>query len=216
LTIFLVLPIGHLKAKFRRAKDMDEVNEAKELLREMAEEGKPLDYDQQLEYDAIIQMTQEMKWSKYRKSVGNGSAPSIPDDGNEVDKEEFEEAVEELYYHLQKFKRRFRIGFITETIVAIVALILFILTEDMRLPMVLIDMWTPAMIILLAVTWIIDVRFVRYRDDVIGRDEEELEKLQDELLDARERARTMANSLVEKTESLPSAAAFAMPIREEG
>ena len=196
LTIFLVLPLGHLRAKFRREKDMDKVNEAKELLREMAEEGHQFDYEQQLEYDAIIQMTQELKWRKYRESVNDGKNVPLPENGDKVEEEEFEDAVEELYYHLQKFRRRFRIGFVAESLVAIFALILFILTEDMRLPMILIDMWTPAMIILLAITWIIDVRFVRYRYDVLGRDEDELEKLQDELLDARERARIAKDALV--------------------
>ena len=44
------------------------------------------------------------------------------------------------------------------------ALIAFILTEDMRLPMVLFDQWTPMMAALLLLCWIIDIRLMRYRD----------------------------------------------------
>lgn len=49
-----------------------------------------------------------------------------------------------------------------DTIAAIVA---FILTEDMRLPMVLIDRWTPLMLLLLAVCWVADVLLLRYREE---------------------------------------------------
>ena len=64
----------------------------------------------------------------------------------------------------------------------IVAIIAFILTEDMRLPMILIDRWTPLMILLLAICWIVDVRLVRYRNKVLAEEEEELSKQTEELM----------------------------------
>ena len=99
VTIYLFLPLLHLKAKFNRGRWMKKVNE--------------------------------------------------------------EEA--DTYDKLKQFRRRFRLGIVLELIVSVAALVAFILTEDMRLPMVLIDRWTPLMLLLLLICWIIDVLLVRYR-----------------------------------------------------
>ena len=45
----------------------------------------------------------------------------------------------------------------------------------MRLPMVLIDKWTPLMLILLAICWIIDIRLARYREKAVEEEREEAE-----------------------------------------
>ncbi len=102
LTVYMLLPLLHLKDKFRRASLMDRVNEAQEM------------------YDA------------------------------------------------KRFKRRFRIGLVLELLVCAAAVILFIFTEDMSQPMVLIDRYTPLMLILLVLCWFVDVRLARYRE---GREE---------------------------------------------
>ena len=73
-------------------------------------------------------------------------------------------------YDPVRFRRRFRLGILLEAVVVIAALITFILTEDMRLPMILIDRWTPLMALFLLVCWVIDLRLVRYRS---GGPEEE-------------------------------------------
>ena len=92
---------------------------------------------------------------------------------------EYDDAVETLFYRVKRFQRRFRIGLVLELIVALLVLIAFILTEDMRLPMVLIDRWTPLMIVLLLIEWLLDVRLIRYRDKVLA-DEEEAERQRQE------------------------------------
>ncbi|MBP5295277.1 MAG: hypothetical protein J6Y95_06105, partial [Lachnospiraceae bacterium] len=74
------------------------------------------------------------------------------------------EEDETHFYRLKRFLRRFRIGLCLEILTVAVAIIAFILTENMRLPMVLFDQWTPMMAALLALCWIIDVRLMRYRD----------------------------------------------------
>lgn len=84
---------------------------------------------------------------------------------SDVTESVFGEGVEEVYYEERKFRRRFIIGVVAEIVLVILAVILFILTEDMRLPMVLIDMWTPFMILFLIVTWLVDLMLVRYRED---------------------------------------------------
>ena len=54
------------------------------------------------------------------------------------------------------------LGIIAQVIIAIGALVLFIRTENLAKPMVVIDKWTLAMIILFAATWAIDVFVIRY------------------------------------------------------
>lgn len=83
--------------------------------------------------------------------------------------------METLFYQVKRFLRRFRIGMVLELIFSALALVAFILTEDMRLPMVLIDRWTPLMILLMLIVWVLDVRLIRYRGQVLA-DEEEAER----------------------------------------
>ena len=45
--------------------------------------------------------------------------------------------------------------------------------NDMRLPMILIDKWTPLMVLLMLICWIADARLMRYRDK---REAEETDK----------------------------------------
>ncbi len=68
------------------------------------------------------------------------------------------------YEKLDTFRKRFRFGAVGSTLSLIAAIVAFILTEDMRLPMVLIDRWTPLMLLILLVAWILDVRLARYRE----------------------------------------------------
>ena len=63
---------------------------------------------------------------------------------------------------------------IIEILALIGAVVTFILTEDMRLPMVLIDKWTPLMLVLLAIAWVIDFRLARYRSKVLAEEEQEI------------------------------------------
>ena len=48
---------------------------------------------------------------------------------------------------------------------SVLALLLFILTENMRLPMVLIDKWTPLMLIILAATWVFDITLTGVKEE---------------------------------------------------
>ena len=144
LTFFLVLPIGFLRAKYKRAKYMDELNEEKRSL--WYEDN--LDPDEARERSRIIAAAME------ELKIENRA---------DVTEEDFDDGVEALYYEDRVFRRRFTIGTIVEIVLAICALILFILTEDMRLPMILIDSWTPFMILFLVATWLVDVRLARYR-----------------------------------------------------
>ena len=121
ITVYLFLPLLHLKDKFGRAKMMKKVNEAK--------------------------------------------AANVAENANE-----------EPYYLVKKFLRRFRVGLVLELIISIGAIVAFILTEDMRLPMILIDKWTPLMILLMAACWGTDVGLIRYRNKV--QEEEEQEEVQ--------------------------------------
>ena len=144
LTIYLLIPLLHLAAKFGRKKLMKQFNESKEALRNAAVLGP----EQQMERAKIEQA-----------ALANRKDAQA---GGPVTEEEFNGAVETLYYRLKKFLLRFRIGIVLEIIVAAAAIVAFVLTEDMRLPMVLIDRWTLLMLLILFLNWIIDIRLIRY------------------------------------------------------
>jgi len=72
-------------------------------------------------------------------------------------------------------KKLYRIlGIIAQVMIAVGAFILFIRTENLAKPMVVIDKWTFAMILLYAATWAIDVFVIRYARKK-GQQEENIE-----------------------------------------
>ena len=120
-TLYILLPILHIKDKFKRKQMMDEINQSK--------------YD--LIYDDEASGTEKSRIMAYAQTLVNG----------EVGGETVEQAVEDLNYQVDRFDKRIKIGTIGEIIITIGSIVLFFLTEDMRLPMVLIDKWTPLMIL---------------------------------------------------------------------
>ena len=149
VTIYLLLPILHLKDKFGRLRNMKKYNSGKCALREEED----LDEEKRRERERILDNALE----ELRKNGVYAEAEA-------VSKQDFAAAVERLYYHVRKFALRFRLGLGLEVLDVIAAIVAFVLTEDMRLPMVLIDKWTPLMVLLLAICWILDVSLLRYRD----------------------------------------------------
>ena len=67
-------------------------------------------------------------------------------------------------YDVDRFARRFTIGMLAEATIAVVAFVTYAGTENMRLPMVLIDKWTPFMLMLMVACWVADVVLTRYRE----------------------------------------------------
>ena len=159
MTIYLFVPLGHIKAKLRRYRKMHEVNAQKSELRKAHMQAQPLDVEQLKDLEQIYRIALNERGTNPTASVlGTAVAAGISD-------EEFDDAVREVYYNDEPFNRRLRIGLVAELVISLVALIAFILTEDMRLPMILIDEWTPLMLLFLLACWIVDVRLARYRDD---------------------------------------------------
>ncbi len=150
ITAYLFLPLLHLKDKFGRIKKMKRFNEEKAGLMDAAD----LDDEQKEERDLIYDFALEEMRKKEGKAVTRA----------DVTEDDYGSAVEALYYRVKKFTGRFRSGFGLELIDVIGAIVAFILTEDMRLPMVLIDKWTPLMVLLMLVCWGLDMGLMRYRD----------------------------------------------------
>ena len=160
-TIYLFVPLLHLKDKYGRIKQMEKFNEEKTELFDKPD----LEEEEQKERTRILDTALAAKtWDDVRATLAD------------ITGEDFAEAVEILYYHVTEFVKRFRLGFGLELADVIVAIIAFILTEDMRLPMVLIDKWTPLMLILLVICWALDVRLMRYRDEAPAEEEEKAEE----------------------------------------
>ncbi len=167
LTIFIFLPVHKITAKFGRRKMMRELNEEHQRL---LNEGWLV--DNELDRDESIGASM---------FDNDGSVKAAADsmdrieDVDEIRTEAAEEKAEEELYRVKKFTWKFWIGVALELIISIVAFKGFIDTEDMRLPMVIIDIWTPIMIFWLAACWLTDVLLVRYRKKVEIEDEIEVE-----------------------------------------
>ena len=75
------------------------------------------------------------------------------------------EAKQEEIYDVEPFARRFHTGVAIEAVLTVLAVLAFFFTENMRLPMILIDKYTPLMLILMIGAWVADVTLTRYRRD---------------------------------------------------
>ena len=156
VTVYLFLPLLHLDAKFGRPRMMGKIN---------GNEGK-------LRLARILTDDEARDKARLEELVREARAE---DAEGQVQADEFDAAVETMFYRVKRFKRRFRTGVGLELIVAVLAVIAFLLTENMRLPMVLIDRYTPLMLLLMAIVWTLDVSLIRYRGKVMA-DEEEAER----------------------------------------
>ncbi len=152
-TAYILLPLLRLKGKYGRAKKMKKFNGVKEDLWD-AEDMTPDDVE-----------TREM--------ILNFAVEEYEMKPEEIEEKDFDKAVGELYYHVKSFKRRFTVAVILEIIITVVAIIAFIWTEDMRLPMRLIDKWTPLMLLFLLVIWLVDFLMTRYRKDLRADEEDD-------------------------------------------
>ena len=157
VTIYLFLPLLHLSAKFGRRGRMNAFNSEKLALLEAGD----LSEEQRRDRELIV-----------RRALQNRSERGESSDAGDVTKDDFAEAVGNLYYHIPKFTKRFLSGLGLELVISVLAVIAFILTEDMRLPMILVDRWTPLMIVLMLLCWTVDVWLTRYRDKLEADEEE--------------------------------------------
>ena len=63
------------------------------------------------------------------------------------------------------FMRKFLSGIVLEMLLTAAAIILFIFTQDMRSPMILIDRWTPLFLLACALSLTVDIILIRYRQE---------------------------------------------------
>lgn len=146
-TAYILIPILSFDSKFGRKRKMQAYNNSKgEIL-----EREDLSEREKKEKAFILTAIQEIR----RQNGENLNA--------EIEDKEVKDVLELLYYNITKFKKHFRVGLIIQILLLLASVITFILTEDMRNPMIIIDQWTPLMLIFLLSAWIIDIIFVRYR-----------------------------------------------------
>ena len=141
ITVYILVPIFFLRKKYGRIHKMRKVNKTKEELFE-AQDMSPED------------------WTERERIMTVATKKS---DNGYVSKDKFSEAVEELFFKVKNFTRKFIAGIVLEVIFVIAGVIIFILTEDMKLPMVLIDKWTPLMLLILAGSVLAELNLTRYK-----------------------------------------------------
>ena len=164
ITAYIFLPLLDLRGKYRRGRILRKINDKKAAFRTTPDSE--LKYEEKLEKRRLFQLAIETKQKKTNAAVAEA----------DITAEDFYGAVETLYYKVRRFVRRFRFGFVLEILIVAAAIVAFILTEDIRMPMVLIDRWTPLMLIILIVCWIVDVRLMRYRGKAQAEKEAEEER----------------------------------------
>ena len=150
ITVYILIPLFCLRKKYGRIHKMRKVNKAKESLFE-AQDMSPDDWT---ERERIMRVATEKSENGY------------------VSKDGFCKAVEELFFKVKAFTRKFIAGIILEVLLSIASIIAFILTEDMRLPMVIIDKWTPLMLLLLAGSILAEFILTRYKRPKKDKEEE--------------------------------------------
>jgi len=141
ITVYILVPIFFLKKKYGRIHKMRKINKTKEELFE-AQDMTPED------------------WTERERIM---TAASKKSENGYVSKDKFCEAVEELFFRVKAFTKKFVAGIVLEVIFVIAGVIIFILTEDMTLPMVLIDRWTPVMLLLMIGSMLADYILARYK-----------------------------------------------------
>ena len=153
LTLYILFPFGRLRGKYARIDKMRKLNDAKKALWDAAD----LSPAQLSERAELIALARTMSGKK---------------EGQEVTKREFAAAVERKYYHVDRFARKFRLGVALQAALAAISMIVFFKTENMRLPMILIDKWTPLMLLLMVSAVVADAALTRYRENGAQRSEE--------------------------------------------
>lgn len=141
IIVYILVPIFFLRKKYGRIHKMRKVNKTKEDLFE-AQDMSPEDWE---ERERIMTVASKKSENGY------------------VSKDKFSEAVEELFFKVKVFTRKFIVGIVLEVIFVIAGVIIFILTEDMTLPMVLIDRWTPVMLLLMIGSMLADYILAGYK-----------------------------------------------------
>jgi hypothetical protein len=78
----------------------------------------------------------------------------------------------EIKAKLQRYRRRMSLGSVLEILSFVIAIIVFFLTEDMTTPVVMCDEYTPVMIAICVIIFIVDAAFFVYRDTRIHTPDE--------------------------------------------
>ena len=176
LTCFIFLPLHRLRSKFSRGRMMKELNGEHVRLLE-AGILRPLDREGE---ESLAEFREADIDAETARIVAEGGGAVGETEARNMAMSRAEAALDEALkkrqlYYVRRFTRRFRIGIPFELIASLLALITFIYTEDMRLPMVIIDRWTPLMILLLTICWLLDVLLIRHRQRIDIEEDVEVE-----------------------------------------
>lgn len=172
VTAYLLLPVCHIRAKYGRAPVMRKINRAKSELYD----AEDLNETETLER-TMIALHATIETARYegesiRAAIREAEEASFA----AVLPEEFADSAETLFYRVRRFLLRLRAAIVAEGVIILFALVTFLVTEDMRLPMTLVDEWTPLMLLYLALCWGVDVCLARYWERVRAEDDQKLRR----------------------------------------
>ena len=171
LTIYTFLPVHILFSKFRRKKHMKDVNEyTEEIINYLKTEE-----ENENKTDDISAGDNESETTE----TDNYQDKETDKANDEKAQEEQEKDKENYPYHVKRFRNRIIIGTILELIICVVSVLVFLLTEDIRLPLTVIDKWTPYMILIFALCILTDIFLMRKKKNMREEEKKEAEEEND-------------------------------------
>ena len=142
LTVYITVPLHRIVDKFRRKSLMKDLNKTEE---DMAAEEEAEKVREEMEESGY--------WDRNRSDIIHiPLCEPMAEDKKGIKYEEI------LIFRTEKFGKRTAAVYIMEVLLSIVSVILFFLTEDIRLPITVIDEWTPAMLLILAAVYFTDLQ----------------------------------------------------------
>lgn len=181
ITAMILLPFGFIFRKYRQfpyaRKTANELDKISELLKEYLDRRNK-EEEENADEEHFPEDHKEDNMTNDDENDDNDFDPS-----EELNPEEISDEIDHLddiVHDLRFFQKKMIFGFIFEIIILIIAVIVFLLTENIFTPMTIRDEWTFLMIVISCVAWILDFILFRYRGKLPPQEDDEEDKDQNQ------------------------------------
>ena len=185
IIMFTLLPLFSIRKKYRQffysRKKYKEFDERIDELDEIEKQAGDQAADQTPEQAANQTPEQAADQDNKNDQPAAGIQPNDSDTEEEPKNLRKEsEDLKTLSKDLKRFVNKIIIGTVGEIILVIIAIIVFLVTEDMRTPLIISDMWTWLMVSLAVIALLVDYILFRYRGKKLPEENKNDENKNDE------------------------------------
>ena len=166
LTLYFFVPLGDLRAKYRRRRMVKRLADELIAASEQAE-AEALEQVQEAEGLALAEeATAEVATAAVAAGPVAASAVSAETYAilSSSDVYLAQDVIDDISKLVKHVTRKFRTGIVLELAIAVAAVVFFFFVTDFRQPMVIINRYTPILIAMLALCWLTDVKLIRFCD----------------------------------------------------